>query len=75
MDAETAKAINAVSKKMNQVDRKLDRFISLLCAKNAEEINVADGGIMEIADIISAHDEAITELATLVSELSAATAN
>ena len=74
MDAETAKALKSLSEKINAVDRKIDKYFGNRCDQNAEEISVADGGIVEMADIISAHDEAITELATLVSGLSTATA-
>ena len=72
MDAETAKAINAISKKVNDLARRLDEHLGNRCDQNAEEISLADGGIMDMANIISSHDEAITELAAIVSDLSTA---
>lgn len=73
MDSETAKAINSLSKKVNDIARRLDSFLGSRCDKNVEEIRIADGGIMDMANIISAHDEAITELANIVSDLSTTT--
>lgn len=70
MDAETARAINALSKKVNDLTRRLDSYLGSRCDQNAEEISVADGGIMDMAYIISSHDEAIAELAEIVSDLS-----
>ena len=70
MDAETARAINALSKKVNDLTRRLDLYLGSRCDQNAEEINLADGGIMDMANIISSHDEAIAELAEIVSDLS-----
>lgn len=70
MDAETARAINALSKKVNDLTRRLDSYLGSRCDQNAEEISLADDGIMDIANVVSSHEEAITELAAIVSELS-----
>lgn len=69
MDAEVARELKTLSEKINAVDRKIDKYFGNRCDQNAEEISVADGGIMEMADIISAHDEAIGELANLISDM------
>lgn len=62
MDAETLKAINDVSKKVTEVERKLEQFL-------LDRQEVTNGGLVEIADIISTHDSAIADLAAVVSEI------
>ena len=42
----------------------------MLHQKNADEINVSEGGMMDIANIVSSHEEAIADLADIVSTLS-----
>lgn len=70
MDAETAKALNSLSQKINNIDRKLDEYFNHRCDKSDEDISVNNGGITEIGDVVSAHDGAIEELAMLISDLS-----
>lgn len=60
------KAINAVSNRLNEVNYKLDTLIQYLDKENKDNINLNAGGLNEIADITSTHDEAIAELAELV---------
>ena len=66
---EIFKAINAVSCKVNDVSQKLDEVMQILNASANEKISVNSGGIDGLADIISVHDVAIDDLATIVSEL------
>ena len=70
MNAEVEKAINTLSKKINSIERKLDEYTVMLHQKNADEINVSEGGMMDIANIVSSHEEAIADLADIVSTLS-----
>lgn len=67
MDQETAKAINDLSKRMNNIEQQLEKFLLLKHEENREAIRTADGGIVDIAEIVSTHDEAIAELAEIVS--------
>lgn len=69
MDKETAKALNALSRKINAIDEKLDAYFNRRCDKSDDGIAVNNGGITEIGEIISAHDGAIEELAMMVSEM------
>lgn len=69
MDAETAKAINNLSKRMNAMERKLEDFLLAKHEENKLAIETADGGIMDIAEVVSIHDEAIAEIAGAVSGL------
>ena len=62
MDAETLKAINDVTKRLNTVERKLEQFL-------LDKQEVTNNGLADIADIISEHDSAIADLATVVSEI------
>ena len=66
---EIFKAINAVSCKVNDVSQKLDEVMQLLNASANEKISVNGGGIDGLADIVSVHDGAIEDLATIVAEL------
>ena len=66
---EIFKAINAVSRKVNDVSQKLDEVMQMLNASANEKITVNSGGIDGLADMVSAHDGAIVDLATIVSEL------
>lgn len=62
MDAEILKAINNISKRVTEVERKLENFL-------LGRQEVTNGGLADIADIISGHDEAIADLAVVVSEI------
>ena len=66
---EIFKAINAVSCKVNDVSQKLDEVMQMLNASANEKISVNSGGIDGLADMVSAHDGAIEDLATIVAEL------
>ena len=66
---EIFKAINAVSCKVNDVSQKLDEVMQKLNANANEKITVNSGGIDGLADMVSAHDGAIEELATMVAEM------
>ena len=63
------KAINNVSKRVNDVSQKLDDVMQKLNADTNEKITVNSGGIDGLADMVSTHDGAIEELATMVAEL------
>ena len=63
------KAINNVSKRVNDVSQKLDEVMQILNASANEKISVNSGGIDGLADMVSAHDGAIEELATMVAEM------
>ena len=69
MDKETAKAINSLSKKINDIQLQLDRYFGNRCNQNSENIKIDENGLLEVAETVSLHDEAITELAQLVSDL------
>ena len=66
---EVFKAINAVANKVNDVSQKLDEVMQVLNASANEKISVNSGGIDGLADMVSAHDGAIEDLATIVAEL------
>ena len=66
---EIFKAINAVSRKVNDVSQKLDEVMQKLNANANEKITVNSGGIDGLADMVSTHDGAIEDLATIVAEL------
>ncbi len=69
MDEEIAKALRELSEKINDVQRKIDRYFNNRCDNNAENIALVDCGIMDMAGEVSVHDEAIKELANVVSDL------
>lgn len=66
MDAEVAKAINNVSKRLNEVESRLDQFFMEKHNESTKSIETTDGGLVEVADLVSAHDDAIVELAELI---------
>lgn len=69
MDNETAKALNNLSKKINAIQLQLDRYFGIRCDENLENIKMDENGLLEVAETVSLHDDAITELAQLVSDL------
>lgn len=69
MDIEVAKAINELSKKMNAIQLQLDRYFSMKHEKNSTDIKLSENGLLEVAEMVSSHDEVISELAGIVSEL------
>lgn len=66
MDHETAKAIADVTKRLNDVEKQLETFLLGKYEENKRSIATTDGGIVDIAEIVSTHDETIAELAELV---------
>ena len=66
---EVFKAINDVANRVNDVSQKLDEVMQMLNANANEKITVNSGGIDGLADMVSAHDGAIEELATMVAEM------
>lgn len=70
MNKETARALNALSNKINAIDEKLDAYFNRRCDKSDSEIAVNNGGITEIGDVVSTHDGAIEELAAIISDMS-----
>ena len=66
---EVFKAINAVANRVNDVSQKLDEVMQKFNASANEKISVNSGGIDGLADMVSAHDGAIEDLATIVAEL------
>lgn len=66
---EIYKAINNVSNKVNGIALKLDNLIMRLNADAQERIDLNSNGIDDVAGIVSTHDEAIEELATLLAEM------
>ena len=69
MDKETAKAINSLSKKINDIQLQLDKYFGNRCDENSNNIKMDENGLLDVAETVSLHDEAITELAQLVSDL------
>lgn len=69
MDAEIAKAINRLSEKINNVQKRIDQYFENRCDQSAESISLTDGGIMDMAEIVSTHEEAIKELAGIISDM------
>ena len=69
MDNEVAKALNELSKKINAIQLQLDRYFSIKHEENLTDIKLSENGLLEVAEMVSSHDEAISELAEMVSEL------
>lgn len=67
--AEIYKAINRVSNKVNEMSQKLDSVMMILNATATEKITVNAGGIDGLAEMVSMHDGAIEDLATIVAEM------
>ena len=69
MDNEVAKALNELSKKINSIQLQLDRYFTIKHEENSADIKLSENGLLEVAEMISSHGEAISELAGIVSEL------
>lgn len=69
MNSEIAKAINTLSKRLFNVEQKLEKFLLDKHNENKERIEVSDGGIIDMAETISLHDEVICELAEVISNI------
>lgn len=65
MDIEVSKAINAVSIKVNNIERKLEEYLLGKHEENKEHIGITDGGLTDIAEILDEHDRAIKELSAI----------
>ena len=66
---EIYKAINGVSNKVNEVAQKQDEIMQMLNRQANEKIAVNAGGIDDLGSAVTAHDEAIDELATMITSL------
>ena len=60
------KAINRVSNRQNEMSEKLDSVMQILNAKSNRKILINGDGIDGLAELVSTHDSALDELATLV---------
>ena len=65
---EIFRAINNVSKRQNEMSRKLDEVMQILNAQTNERITVGNKGIDDIVDMVVAHNEAIDSLAEMIAE-------
>ena len=65
---EIFRAINNVSKRQNEMSRKLDEIVQILNAQTNERITVGNKGIDDIVDMVVAHNEAIDGLAEMITE-------
>lgn len=61
------KAINNVSKKVNEMSQKLDMVMQILNEESNRKILINGDGIDGLAELVSMHDSALDELATIVS--------
>ena len=65
---EIFRAINNVSKRQNEMSRKLDAVMQMLNAQANDRINADDTAIDDIADMVATHNEAIDSLAEMITE-------
>ena len=65
---EIFRAINNVSKRQNEMSRKLDEIVQMLNAQANDRINADDTAIDDIADMVATHNEAIDSLAEMIAE-------
>ena len=65
---EIFRAINNVSKRQNEMSRKLDEVMQILNAQTNERITVGNKGIDDIVDMVVTHNEAIDNLAEMITE-------
>lgn len=66
--AEIFKAINTVSKKVNELSQKQDEILQKLNALTNERIDASGTAIDEMANMIATHNEAIDNLAEMITE-------
>ena len=59
MDMETAKAINNLSKKVNEMIERLDNYFADKHNENKSSIEDTDMAVMELAELISKEEEQI----------------
>lgn len=60
------KAINRVSNRLNEMSEKLDVVMRMLNTESNRKILINGDGIDGLAELVSTHDSALDELATLV---------
>ena len=65
---EIFRAINNVSKRQNEMSRKLDEVMQMLNAQANDRINADDTAIDDIADMVATHNEAIDSLGEMITE-------
>ena len=63
------KAINRVSNRLNEMSEKLDIVIQMLNVESNRKILINGDGIDGLAELVSTHDSALDELATLVATI------
>lgn len=63
------KAINRVSNRLNEMSEKLDIVMQMLNAESNRKILINGDGIYGLAELVSTHDSALDELATLVATI------
>lgn len=63
------KAINRVSNKLNEMSEKLDVVMQMLNADANRKILINGNGIDGLAELVTTHDSALDELATLVASI------
>ena len=59
MNEETAKAINALSNKVNDMIERLDNFLVDKHNENKQSIEDTDMAVMELAELISKEEEKV----------------
>ena len=65
---EIFRAINNVSKRQNEMSRKLDEVMQMLNNLTNERITIGDTAIDDIANMVVVHNEAIDGLAEMLTE-------
>lgn len=60
------KAINRVSNRLNEMSEKLDSVMQMFNVESNRKILINGDGIDGLAELVSTHDSALDELATLV---------
>lgn len=63
------KAINRVSNRLNEMSEKLDSVMQMLNVESNRKILINGDGIDGLAELVSTHDSALDELATLVATI------
>lgn len=63
------KAINRVSNRLNEMSEKLDVVMQMLNTDANRKILINGDGIDGLAELVSTHDSALDELATLVASI------
>ena len=68
MDIQTSQAINAVSKRVNDLASKIDDFANMLHNESTDSIDTTDGGVTELAALVADLIERVTILEEKVGE-------